>query len=58
MDKVCIELENGKKMIVELYEDIAPLSVKNFLKLVDEKFFDGIIFQRIIKFHGASEISV
>ena len=31
MTKVCIELENGKKMFVELYEDIAPLSVKNFL---------------------------
>ena len=49
MTKVCIELENGKKMFVELYEDIAPLSVKNFLKLVDEKFYDGIIFHRIIK---------
>ena len=49
MNKVCIELENGKKMIVELYENIAPKTVENFLKLVDEKFYDGIVFHRIIK---------
>ena len=49
MDKVCIELLNGKKMIVELYEDIAPITVENFLKLVDEDFFAGIVFHRVIK---------
>ena len=49
MNKICIELLNGKKMIVELYEDIAPITVKNFLKLVDEKFFDNLVFHRVIK---------
>ena len=49
MNKICIELLNGKKMNVELYEDIAPITVKNFLKLVDQKYFDGVIFHRIIK---------
>ena len=49
MNKVCIELLNGKKMIVELYEDIAPITVKNFLKLVDENFFENIVFHRVIK---------
>lgn len=49
MTKICIELLNGKKMNLELYEDIAPITVANFLKLVDEKFFDGVVFHRIIK---------
>ena len=49
MTKICIELLNGKKMNVELYEDIAPISVKNFLKLIDENYFDGLIFHRVIK---------
>ena len=49
MEQICIELLNGKKMFAELYEDIAPKTVENFLKLVDEKFYDGIIFHRVIK---------
>ena len=49
MTKICIELLNGKKMFVELYEDIAPITVENFLKLVDEDFFAGIVFHRVIK---------
>lgn len=49
MYKICIELENGKKMFAELYENIAPITVENFLKLIDEKFFDGIVFHRVIK---------
>lgn len=49
MTKICIELENGKKMFVELYEDIAPITVKHFLNLVDQDYFKGLIFHRIIK---------
>lgn len=49
MNKICIELVNGKKMNVELYEDIAPITCENFLKLVDQHFFDGLVFHRIIK---------
>lgn len=49
MTKVCLELLNNEKMIIELYEEVAPLTVKNFLDLVDAKFFDGTIFHRVIK---------
>mgnify|MGYP003334573173 CR=1 FL=1 len=49
MSKVRIILENGKNIDVELYPNIAPISVKNFLDLVDKKFYDGIVFHRIIK---------
>jgi len=34
---------------IELFEEKAPLTVKNFLKYVDDKFYDGTIFHRVIK---------
>ncbi|HBZ52752.1 MAG TPA: peptidylprolyl isomerase, partial [Eubacterium sp.] len=35
----------GKGVIkAELYPDIAPATVENFVKLVNEKFYDGLIF--------------
>lgn len=46
---VVIELENGKKIKLELYPDKAPITVENFLKLVGEGFYDGLIFHRVIK---------
>ncbi len=49
MNKVRIILDNDMYMDVELHEEYAPISCKNFLKLVDEKFYDGIVFHRIIK---------
>ena len=48
MPKVIIEMENGKKMTVELYPKEAPITVENFLKLVKEHFYDGLIFHRVI----------
>ena len=45
---VVIELENGKEIEIELYPDIAPISCENFEKLVNEKFYDGLIFHRVI----------
>lgn len=45
---VVIELENGKEIEIELYPDIAPISCKNFERLVTEKFYDGLIFHRVI----------
>ena len=36
-------------MIAELYPDIAPITVANFKKLVSEKFYDGLLFHRVIK---------
>ena len=46
---VRMTLENDKSLDIELYDDVAPISVKNFLKLVDEGFYSGIVFHRIIK---------
>ena len=47
--KVRLVLENEHYMDIELYPNIAPISVANFLDLVDKKFYDGIVFHRIIK---------
>ena len=46
---VVIELENGKKIKLELYPDKAPITCENFEKLVREGFYDGLIFHRVIK---------
>ena len=45
---VSIEMENGDVITVELYPEIAPITVENFKKLVSEKYYDGIIFHRVI----------
>ncbi|MEG0997620.1 MAG: peptidylprolyl isomerase [Clostridiales bacterium] len=45
---ITIEMENGKKIVLELYSDIAPKTVANFEKLVSEGFYDGLIFHRVI----------
>ena len=45
---VIIEMENGKKMKVELYPDIAPKTCENFEKLVKQGFYDGLTFHRVI----------
>ena len=43
-----IEMENGGKMSGELYPDIAPESVGNFIALANSGFYDGLIFHRVI----------
>lgn len=40
---------NKGDITIELFQDKAPISVKNFLSYADEKFFDGTIFHRVIK---------
>ncbi len=45
---ILITMENGDTMSAELYPEIAPKTVENFVKLVNEKFYDGLIFHRII----------
>ena len=45
---VIIEMENGKKIKLELYPEAAPKTVANFEKLVKEGFYDGLIFHRVI----------
>ena len=46
--KISITLTDGRVMKGELYPDIAPGSVENFVKLINENFFDGLIFHRVI----------
>ena len=46
---VVIEMNDGKKIKLELYPDKAPITVENFLKLVNEGFYNGLIFHRVIK---------
>ena len=43
-----IKMENGGSIKLELYKDIAPITVENFVNLVNEKFYDGLIFHRVI----------
>lgn len=45
---ILITMENGDTMSAELYPEIAPRTVENFVKLVNEKFYDGLIFHRVI----------
>lgn len=46
---VTIEMENGSIIKMELYPDIAPNTVKNFISLVQKNFYDGLIFHRVIR---------
>lgn len=46
---VVIDVKDHGKITVELYPDIAPITVRNFKKLVNEKFYDGLIFHRVIE---------
>ena len=45
---VTIEMENGGVMKAELYPEIAPNTVNNFISLVSKGFYDGVIFHRVI----------
>jgi peptidyl-prolyl cis-trans isomerase B (cyclophilin B) len=45
---VTFEMESGNIMKAELYPDIAPNTVRNFISLVSSGFYDGLIFHRVI----------
>ena len=45
---VTIEMENGGVIKAELYPEIAPNTVNNFISLVSKGFYDGVIFHRVI----------
>lgn len=45
---VTIELESGSVIKAELYPEIAPNTVNNFISLINKKFYDGLIFHRVI----------
>ena len=46
---VTFTMENGDVIKAELYPEIAPVSVNNFISLINKKFYDGLIFHRVIK---------
>ena len=46
---VTITMENGDVMKAELYPEIAPTSVNNFISLINKNFYDGLIFHRVIR---------
>ena len=45
---VTFEMENGGKMVAELYPEVAPNTVNNFINLVQSGFYNGLIFHRVI----------
>ena len=46
---VTITMENGDVMKAELYPEIAPNTVNNFVSLINHNFYDGVIFHRVIR---------
>ena len=46
---VTFTMESGDVIKAELYPDIAPVSVNNFISLIRKNFYDGLIFHRVIK---------
>lgn len=46
---ITITMENGDVMKAELYPDIAPNTVNNFVSLVNKGYYDGLIFHRVIR---------
>ena len=45
---VTFEMENGTIMKAELYPEVAPNTVNNFISLVKKGFYDGLIFHRVV----------
>jgi peptidyl-prolyl cis-trans isomerase B (cyclophilin B) len=46
---VVIQVKEHGSIVVELFPDVAPITVENFKKLVSEDFYDGLTFHRVIK---------
>ena len=47
-DRVKIQMENGDIILIVLSNSKTPITIKNFKRLVSEKFYDGLIFHRVI----------
>ena len=45
---ITFEMESGNNIKAELFPEIAPNTVRNFIELIQEKFYDGLIFHRVI----------
>ena len=48
-DNITITFTNGDVIKAEIYPDVAPITVANFEKLINENFYDGLIFHRVIE---------
>lgn len=46
--EITIEMENGNTIKAELYPEVAPNTVNNFISLIKQNFYDGLIFHRVI----------
>lgn len=46
---IVIEMENGGVIEAELYPETAPITVDNFVSLINKNFFDGLVFHRVIE---------
>ena len=46
---VTIEMQNGDIIKLELYPEIAPITVNNFISLINKGFYNGLIFHRVIR---------
>ena len=46
---VTITMESGDQIKLELYPEVAPISVNNFISLIHKNFYDGLIFHRVIR---------
>src|SRR5690625_6968902 len=53
---VTITMENDDEIVIELYPTIAPNTVDNFISLIDQEFYDGLIFHRVIQDFMIQEI--
>ena len=49
MSEIIITMKDGGVIKAELYPNTAPITVANFLDLIEKRFFDGLIFHRVIK---------
>lgn len=47
--RVRITMANGNSFVIELYPEYAPKTVKNFLSLVEDGFYDGLTFHRVVE---------
>ena len=47
--EITITMEDGQQIVLELYPEIAPNTVKNFIHLTEQGFYDGLVFHRIIE---------